>query len=153
MSGRSAHADFRDGLEIKVCVTAQHRAMLDQVLECFEVRPDYDLDLMTPGQTLAQITARAISALDPLLARSSRSWPWCKVTPPPPWPAPWQRSTARIPVAHVEAGLPHRRPGQPFPEEMNRLVTGRLAALHFAPYRGRPPQSAGGRRSRRARSW
>ena len=60
---RAAH-----DLEVKVCVTAQHRAMLDQVLECFEVRPDYDLDLMTPGQTLAQITARAIAALDPLLA-------------------------------------------------------------------------------------
>src|SRR6185369_16852806 len=70
----------------KVCVTAQHRAMLDQVLRCFDVSPDFDLDLMTPGQTLAQITARALSALEP-----------------------------------------------PFPEELNRLVTGRLAALHFAP--------------------
>ena len=56
------------GIQVKVCVTAQHRAMLDQVLECFEVAPDFDLNLMTPGQTLAQITARVLSALDTLLA-------------------------------------------------------------------------------------
>jgi UDP-N-acetylglucosamine 2-epimerase (non-hydrolysing) len=125
------------GLAVKVCVTAQHRHMLDQVLECFEVRPDIDLDLMTPGQTLAQITGRVLAALDPLLAEPGA----CDMvvvqgdttTTMAGAMAAFYR---HIPVAHVEAGLRTGDLTKPFPEELNRVITGRLAALHFAPTEG-----------------
>jgi UDP-N-acetylglucosamine 2-epimerase (non-hydrolysing) len=120
----------------RVCVTAQHREMLDQVLECFEVRPDWDLDLMTPGQTLAATTARILSALDPILARE----PWDMAIVQGDTTTTMAGSLAAfyrgIPVAHVEAGLRTGDLTRPFPEELNRLVTGRLAALHFAPTEG-----------------
>jgi UDP-N-acetylglucosamine 2-epimerase (non-hydrolysing) len=125
------------GLAVKVCVTAQHRHMLDQVLRCFEIQPDYDLDLMTPGQTLAGITGRVLSALDPLLAAPGA----CDMvvvqgdttTTMAGALAAFYR---HIPVAHVEAGLRTGDLTKPFPEELNRVVTGRLAALHFAPTEG-----------------
>ena len=125
-----------DQLEVKVCVTAQHRGMLDQVLECFEVRPDYDLDLMTPGQTLAQITARAIAALDPVLAEDRPSMAVVQGDTTTTMAGAMAAFYRHIPVAHVEAGLRTGNLEHPFPEEMNRLVTGRLAALHFAPTAG-----------------
>jgi UDP-N-acetylglucosamine 2-epimerase (non-hydrolysing) len=120
-------------LEVKVCVTAQHRAMLDQVLECFDIRPDYDLDLMTPGQTLAGITARVLSALDPLLAREPADMTVVQGDTTTTMAGAIAAFYRRIPVAHVEAGLRTRDLAHPFPEEMNRLVTARVAALHFAP--------------------
>ena len=124
-------------IPVKVCVTAQHRAMLDQVLRCFDVRPDYDLNLMTPGQTLAQITARVLSALDPLLARARlRSMAVVQGDTTTTMAGALAAFYRRIPVAHVEAGLRTGDLAQPFPEEMNRVVTGRLAALHFAPTEG-----------------
>ena len=124
------------GIQVKVCVTAQHRAMLDQVLACFEVFPDFDLDLMTPGQTLAQITARALSALDPLLAEQQVDMAVVQGDTTTTMAGALAAFYRRIPVAHVEAGLRTGDLAQPFPEEMNRLVTGRLAALHFAPTAG-----------------
>src|SRR5579871_4858367 len=123
-------------LDVKVCVTAQHRAMLDQVLECFQIRPDFDLDLMTPGQTLAQITARVISALDPLLASEAPDMAVVQGDTTTTMAGAMAAFYRRIAVAHVEAGLRTWDLAQPFPEEMNRLVTGRLAALHFAPTSG-----------------
>ena len=123
-------------LDVKVCVTAQHRAMLDQVLATFEIRPDFDLDLMTPGQTLAQITARVISSLDPLLASESPAMAVVQGDTTTTMAGAMAAFYRRIPVAHVEAGLRTWDLAQPFPEEMNRLVTGRLAALHFAPTSG-----------------
>jgi len=125
------------GLSVKVCVTAQHRHMLDQVLRCFDVQPEYDLDLMTPGQTLAQITGRVLAALDPLLATPGA----CDMvvvqgdttTTMAGALAAFYR---HVPVAHVEAGLRTHDLTKPFPEELNRVVTGRLAALHFAPTEG-----------------
>jgi UDP-N-acetylglucosamine 2-epimerase (non-hydrolysing) len=122
-----------NGIQVKVCVTAQHRAMLDQVLACFEVSPDFDLDLMTPGQTLAQITARALAALDPLLAGQQVDMAVVQGDTTTTMAGALAAFYRRIPVAHVEAGLRTGDLAQPFPEEMNRLVTGRLAALHFAP--------------------
>ena len=121
------------GIQVKVCVTAQHRTMLDQVLACFEVCPDFDLDLMTPGQTLAQITARALAALDPLLAEQQVDMAVVQGDTTTTMAGALAAFYRRIPVAHVEAGLRTGDLAQPFPEEMNRLVTGRLAALHFAP--------------------
>ncbi|HEY2012915.1 MAG TPA: UDP-N-acetylglucosamine 2-epimerase (non-hydrolyzing) [Bryobacteraceae bacterium] len=123
-------------LEVKVCVTAQHRAMLDQVLASFEVVPDYDLDLMTPGQTLAQITARAISALDPLLAEHPADMAVVQGDTTTTMAGAMAAFYRHIPVAHVEAGLRTGDMAQPFPEELNRVITGRLAALHFAPTAG-----------------
>jgi UDP-N-acetylglucosamine 2-epimerase (non-hydrolysing) len=121
------------GLEAVVCVTAQHRAMLDQVLECFDVRPDFDLDLMTPGQTLSQTTARALSALDPLLAKGDVDMAVVQGDTTTTLAGALAAFYRQVPVGHVEAGLRTGDMMQPFPEEMNRVVTGRLATLHFAP--------------------
>ena len=121
------------GLEVRVAVTAQHRSMLDQVLECFDVRPDHDLNLMTPGQTLAEITARVLSALDPLLAREGADMAVVQGDTTTTMAGAMAAFYRSIPVAHVEAGLRTGDLAHPFPEEMNRLVTSRVAALHFAP--------------------
>lgn len=125
-----------DGFEVRVWVTAQHRAMLDQVLECFDVRPDHDLDLMTPGQTLAQITSRVIAALDPLFETEKPDMVFVQGDTTTTMAGAMAAFYRRIPVAHVEAGLRTGDLAQPFPEEMNRVITGRLATLHFAPTAG-----------------
>ncbi|MCX6585870.1 MAG: UDP-N-acetylglucosamine 2-epimerase (non-hydrolyzing) [Acidobacteria bacterium] len=121
--------------DVRVCVTAQHRGMLDQVLGAFRVKPDYDLNLMQPGQTLFQSTARMMAALEPVLTGAD-GWK--------PEMAFVQGDTtttlcgalaafyARVPVGHIEAGLRTGDLAQPFPEEMNRVLTGRMAELHFA---------------------
>ena len=121
------------GLEVRVCVTAQHRGMLDQVLECFEVRPDCDLDLMQPGQTLGETTARVLTALDPVLARETPAITVVQGDTTTTMAGAMAAFYRRVPVAHVEAGLRTGDLAQPFPEEFNRLVTSRVAALHFAP--------------------
>jgi len=127
------HMRAAGGLEVRVCVTAQHRAMLDQVLESFEVTPDYDLDLMTPGQTLAQTTARIFMALDPVLAAEPFDFAVVQGDTTTTMAGALCAFYRRIAVAHVEAGLRTGNLAHPFPEEMNRLVTARVAALHFAP--------------------
>jgi UDP-N-acetylglucosamine 2-epimerase (non-hydrolysing) len=124
------------GLSVRVCVTAQHRAMLDQVLACFDVRPDYDLDLMQPGQTLAALTARALAALDPVLAAENPATVVVQGDTTTTMAAALAAFYRHIPVAHVEAGLRTGDLCQPFPEEWNRVATARLAALHFAPTEG-----------------
>ena len=120
-------------LDVRVCVTAQHRAMLDQVLETFEVAPDYDLDLMTPGQTLAQTTARIFTALDPILAAEHFDFAIVQGDTTTTMAGALCAFYRRISVAHVEAGLRTGNLAHPFPEEMNRLVTARAASVHFAP--------------------
>ena len=125
-----------EDLRVRVCVTAQHRSMLDQVLECFHVRPDFDLNLMAPGQTLAEITARVLDSLDPLLAREHPDMVMVQGDTTTTMAGALAAFYRRIPVAHVEAGLRTGDLSQPFPEEMNRLVTSRIAALHFAPTPG-----------------
>ena len=122
--------------EVRVCVTAQHRAMLDQVLEIFEITPDYDLDLMTPGQSLAQITSRIFAALDPVLERESFDFVVVQGDTTTTMTAAMCAFYRRVAVAHVEAGLRTGNLAHPFPEEMNRLVTARVASLHFAPTSG-----------------
>lgn len=123
----------RGGIDVRVCVTAQHRRMLDQVLDVFEVQPDADLDLMTPGQTLAEITARILSTLDPLLSAERPDVAIVQGDTTTTMAAALAAFYRGIPVAHVEAGLRTGNLAQPFPEEMNRAVTGRIARLHFAP--------------------
>jgi UDP-N-acetylglucosamine 2-epimerase (non-hydrolysing) len=130
LSSRSA--DFK----VLVCVTAQHRAMLDQVLQAFAVTPDYDLDLMLPGQTLAQSASRILAALEPVLRDAAPDIALVQGDTTTTMAGAMAAFYARVPVGHVEAGLRTGDMDQPFPEEMNRVVAGRLAALHFAPTDG-----------------
>lgn len=119
--------------EVRVCVTAQHRAMLDQVLTAFGVSPDHDLDLMQPGQTLAQITARILAAVEPVIAADRPDMVLVQGDTTTTLAGALAAFYQRVPVGHVEAGLRTGDLAQPFPEEMNRVMTTRLAALHFAP--------------------
>ncbi len=125
-------ADF----DVRVAVTAQHRQMLDQVLAAFAVTPDYDLDSMTPGQTLAASTSRILAALEPVLVDARPDIVYVQGDTTTTLCGALAAFYARIPVGHVEAGLRTGDLRQPFPEEMNRVVTGRLAAIHFAATQG-----------------
>src|ERR1700733_8802059 len=118
--------------DVKVCVTAQHRAMLDQVLEVFQVLPDYDLDLMLPGQTLFQSTSRILAGLEPVLEAEKPAMAIVQGDTTTTLCGALAAFYSRVPVAHVEAGLRTHDLSQPFPEEMNRVLASRLAALHFA---------------------
>jgi len=117
----------------RLCVTAQHRQMLDQVLDLFGLAPDDDLDLMRAGQTLAGLTARALSALDDVLAAQSPDIVLVHGDTTTSFVAALAAFYRRIPVGHVEAGLRTGNLYAPWPEEFNRRVTGIVARLHFAP--------------------
>jgi UDP-N-acetylglucosamine 2-epimerase (non-hydrolysing) len=119
--------------EVRVCVTGQHRAMLDQVLAAFNVVPDYDLNVMTPGQTLAESTSRILASLDPILAAEKPDLVMVQGDTTTTLAGALAAFYRRIPVGHIEAGLRTGDLQRPFPEEMNRVVTSRLAELHFAP--------------------
>jgi len=119
--------------EVRACVTGQHRSMLDQVLDAFGVTPDHDLDLMQPGQTLAQIAARILAALEPVIQAERPDMVLVQGDTTTTLTAALAAFYQHVPVGHVEAGLRTRDLAQPFPEEMNRVVTTRLASLHFAP--------------------
>ncbi len=125
-----------DDFDVFVCVTAQHREMLDQVLNAFDVSPDRDLDIMRPGQTLSQATSRIVAALEPVLAEEKPSIVLVQGDTTTTFCGALAAFYAEIPVGHIEAGLRTGDPHQPFPEEMNRVVTGRLAAVHFAATEG-----------------
>jgi len=118
--------------EVRTCVTAQHREMLDQVLEAFQVKPDHDLDLMLPGQTLFQSTSRILAGLEPVLRAEKPAMVIVQGDTTTTLCGALGAFYAGIPVAHVEAGLRTHDMRQPFPEEMNRVLASRLAALHFA---------------------
>lgn len=120
-------------LDIKVCVTAQHRQMLDQVLDLFDIRPDYDLNLMRAGQDLSDITARVLQELQPVLAECKPDMVLVHGDTTTAMAAALAAFYARIPVGHVEAGLRTNDIYSPWPEEMNRRIVGRISALHFAP--------------------
>ena len=121
---------------VRVCVTAQHREMLDQVLTAFDVHPDYDLDLMLPGQTLFQSTSRILSGLEPVLDAERPHMALVQGDTTTTFCGALAAFYKQIPVGHVEAGLRTGDILQPFPEEMNRALTGRLASLHFAATEG-----------------
>jgi UDP-N-acetylglucosamine 2-epimerase (non-hydrolysing) len=123
---------FPAAYRVRVCVTAQHRRMLDQVLAAFRVTPDHDLNLMLPGQTLAQSTSRAVAALDPVLEAQRPDMVIVQGDTTTTLSGALAAFYRRIPVGHVEAGLRTGDFAQPFPEEMNRVLTTRLAALHLA---------------------
>jgi UDP-N-acetylglucosamine 2-epimerase (non-hydrolysing) len=123
----------RSGIESGVCVTAQHRQMLDQVLNLFEIRPDYDLDLMRENQSLADLSARIFRDLDPVLADFQPDWVLVQGDTTTVAITALMAYYRRIRVGHVEAGLRTHDKWQPFPEEINRRVAGVAADLHFAP--------------------
>lgn len=118
--------------DVRVCVTAQHRAMLDQVLSIFQVRPDYDLNLMQPDQTLSGLSARVLAALEPVLLAERPGMVLVQGDTTSTLAGALAAFYQRIPVAHIEAGLRTGDMEHPFPEEMNRVLTTRLSALHFA---------------------
>jgi UDP-N-acetylglucosamine 2-epimerase (non-hydrolysing) len=121
-----------DRFEVAVCVTAQHRELLDQVLSIFEVVPDYDLNAMRPGQSVTEVTARILSSLDEVLRQAKPDMVVVHGDTTTALCGALAAFYAGIPVAHVEAGLRTGDLRQPFPEEMNRVVVGRLARLHLA---------------------
>ncbi len=116
-----------------VCVTAQHRQMLDQVLQLFQIRPDFDLDLMREDQTLAELSAAIFTHLDPVLAEFKPDWVLVQGDTTTVAMTALLAYYRRIRVGHVEAGLRTHDKWQPFPEEINRRVAGVAADLHFAP--------------------
>ncbi|HEX6434469.1 MAG TPA: UDP-N-acetylglucosamine 2-epimerase (non-hydrolyzing), partial [Gemmatimonadales bacterium] len=116
-----------------VCVSAQHRAMLDQVLGVFGLDADHDLDLMTAGQSPAEVTARVLQSLPPLLRQIRPDVLLVQGDTMTTFAAAFAAYLERIPSGHVEAGLRTGDRYQPFPEEMNRVMTTRLASIHFAP--------------------
>lgn len=116
-----------------ICVTAQHRNMLDQVLEVFGIVPDRDLNIMKPGQTLGEITSRATEALDSYLAKERPDLVLIQGDTTTTFVSALVSFYHQIPVGHVEAGLRTGNMGAPWPEEVNRVLTSRLATLHFAP--------------------
>ena len=128
-----ARAAGGDPVRHAVCVTAQHREMLDQVLELFGVRPDYDLDLMTEDQTPAEVSAAALAGMEPVLAAEEPDWVLVQGDTNTTAAAALAAHYSRVRVAHVEAGLRTHDRWQPFPEETNRRIVSAVADLHFAP--------------------
>lgn len=120
-------------IESFVCVTAQHRQMLDQVLTLFNIIPDEDLDLMQPDQSLSQITAAVFTHLDPVLKQLKPDWVLVQGDTTTVMAASLLAFYQRILIGHVEAGLRTNDKWQPFPEEINRRIAGVIADLHFAP--------------------
>lgn len=128
------HALAKDPhFEAKVCVTAQHREMLDQVLKLFSIVPDYDLNIMSPGQGLTEITCRILQGLKPVLESFKPDVVLVHGDTTTTAAASLAAFYQRIPVGHVEAGLRTGDLYSPWPEEANRTMTGHLATYHFAP--------------------
>ncbi len=119
--------------ETRVCVTAQHREMLDQVLDFFDIKPDYDLDLMKPSQNLYTLTSDIIVGLKPILEEYKPDYVYVHGDTTTTMAASIASFYAGAKVCHVEAGLRTNNKQSPFPEEINRQVTSRIADYHFAP--------------------
>ncbi|WP_239023427.1 non-hydrolyzing UDP-N-acetylglucosamine 2-epimerase [Muricauda aurantiaca] len=124
---------YPDDFETKVCVTAQHREMLDQVLDFFEITPDFDLNLMRPNQNLYSLTADIITELKPVLEEFGPDFVYVHGDTTTTMAASLAAFYSGAKVCHVEAGLRTFNMQSPYPEEMNRSVTGIIAEVHFAP--------------------
>ncbi|MBE0449026.1 MAG: UDP-N-acetylglucosamine 2-epimerase (non-hydrolyzing), partial [Actinobacteria bacterium] len=121
-----------DGIEAKVCVTAQHREMLDQVLELFALKPDYDLNIMKRGQDLTSVTIAILQGLKPVLAEIKPDIVLVHGDTATTFATSLASYYLQIPVGHVEAGLRTGNIYSPWPEEANRKLTGAIANYHFA---------------------
>lgn len=126
----------REQIESKVCVTAQHREMLDQVLELFDIKPDFDLNIMKTKQTLTGITSRVLEGLEEVFKEEKPDMILVHGDTTTTFAGSLAAFYQQIKVGHVEAGLRTFNKYFPFPEEMNRKLTGSLADLHFAPTKG-----------------
>jgi len=122
-----------DKFKSVVCVTAQHREILDQVLQLFQIDPDYDLDIMKPGQDLFDITSNVLLGLKDILIREQPDVILVHGDTTTTMATALAAFYSRIPVGHVEAGLRTYDKSAPFPEEINRQLTGRITDFHFAP--------------------
>jgi UDP-N-acetylglucosamine 2-epimerase (non-hydrolysing) len=124
---------FPELFDTRVCVTAQHREMLDQVLDFFEISPDYDLDLMKPNQNLYSLTSEIILGLKPVLEEFQPDYVYVHGDTTTTMASSIAAFYSGSKVCHVEAGLRTHNKLSPFPEEINRQITGRIANIHFAP--------------------
>jgi UDP-N-acetylglucosamine 2-epimerase (non-hydrolysing) len=122
-----------DRVAVRVCVTGQHREMLDQVLALFDIAPDHDLEIMRPDQSLTELTASALTRLDPVVASERPDWVVVQGDTTTAMAAALVAFYHGVRVAHVEAGLRSWNRLHPFPEEVNRRIADGLADLHFAP--------------------
>lgn len=120
-------------LKTIICVTGQHREMLDQVLNLFEIKPDYDLNIMKPGQDLYDVTAKVLVGMRDILKEAQPDMVLVHGDTTTSTAAALAAFYQQIPVGHVEAGLRTHNIYSPWPEEMNRLITGRIASYHFSP--------------------
>lgn len=125
--------ESREGIESVVCVTAQHRGMLDQVLEVFKIKPDYDLNIMKPGQSLTHITAEVLKGIEEVVIREKPDIVLVHGDTTTAMAAALAAFYQQVPVGHVEAGLRTYNKYSPFPEEMNRQIIDRIADYLFAP--------------------
>ena len=125
---------YKDDFETKICVTAQHREMLDQVLSFFEITPDYDLDLMKPNQNLYSLTADIIENLKLILEEYKPDYVYVHGDTTTTMAASIAAFYSGAKVCHVEAGLRTFNKRSPFPEEINRSITGSISDYHFSPY-------------------
>ena len=124
---------YPEYIEPIVAVTAQHREMLDQVLELFNIKPDYDLNIMASGQTLYDITTRALNGLKEVIEEAKPDMVLVHGDTTTTFAGALAAFYAQVPVGHVEAGLRTGNKYSPYPEEMNRKLTGSIADMHFAP--------------------
>ncbi len=122
-----------ESFETKLCITAQHREMLDQVLSFFEIEPDYDLDIMKPNQSLYELTANIVTKLQPVLEEFQPDFVYVHGDTTTTMAASLASFYSGAKICHVEAGLRTFNMKSPYPEEMNRCVTGVVSDLHFAP--------------------
>ncbi|MBR4365484.1 MAG: UDP-N-acetylglucosamine 2-epimerase (non-hydrolyzing), partial [Bacteroidaceae bacterium] len=123
----------KDDFETLVCVTGQHREMLDQVLRIFDIHPDYDLDIMKQGQDLYDVTSRVLLGMRDVLMNVQPDVVFVHGDTTTSTAAALAAFYQQIPVAHIEAGLRTHNIYSPWPEEMNRQITGRIASFNFSP--------------------
>ena len=124
---------YHEYIQPIVAVTAQHREMLDQVLDLFGITPDYDLNIMSAGQTLYDVTTRALMGLKSVMEEAKPDMVLVHGDTSTTFAGALAAFYAQIPVGHVEAGLRTGNKYSPYPEEMNRKLTGAIADMHFAP--------------------
>lgn len=121
------------GIEVKVCLTGQHESMLQQIMDCFQIKPDYNLHIMKENQSLSDITSAILNNLENILGKEHPDLVLVHGDTTTSFASALQCFYMKIPVGHVEAGLRTGDKYSPFPEEMNRLITDRISTYHFAP--------------------